>query len=210
MSSDDKKIPAKGDNLETNYNFDIKIPQLTGLKNNDMQETLNNEFKKTMERCSTTVIEAYTENKAANDDYTWSASEALTFRISKKNKKTLSIVFEGVSYNGGAHGMPYRFAYTIDTAGGKVLTLADILKNKNYQNSLQQKINDLRVKNPAMYGDLFSDDMLFGEKGKMIQLPDEKQFYIEDGKLVIFYAPYEIAPYSRGFVTFTIPLNEFY
>ena len=204
ISFDEKTIPAKGDNRETNYNLDIKIPQLTGLKNVPLQETLNNEFKKRMNDRSAAVAKAYAENRAANDDYTWSASESLTFHLSENSAKLLSIVFEGESYYGGAHGLPYRFAYTIDTSGGKLMTLADILKNKNYQSSLQQKINEIRSKNSGMYSELFREDML---GGKMLPLPDEKQFYIEDGKLVIFYAPYEIAPYSRGFVTFTIPLD---
>ena len=37
-----------------------------------------------------------------------------------------------------------------------------------------------------------------------------ENFYLSNGGLVLYYKPYELSYYSRGFVEFTIPYSELY
>lgn len=49
-------------------------------------------------------------------------------------------------------------------------------------------------------------DYVFKEDFKGIKF--NQDFYIDKDNLYIYFSPYEIGPYSAGFITFKIPFSE--
>ena len=56
------------------------------------------------------------------------------------------------------------------------------------------------IKTSSSYSSVYED----GFKG----INENQSFYVDENNLYIYFAPYEIAPYSSGFVTFKIPFEE--
>ena len=133
-----------------------------------------------------------------NPDEVYSCTDEFYYEIIEDNGRVLSLQIEGYIYLGGAHGMPYIYSYNIDYDQGILLTLADIFKTgANYKDILLQRMNDIC--------EIFPDEYEYVTKPDYL---DEESFHFKDGDLVLFYHPYELSSYARGFVEFRIPLES--
>jgi len=56
------------------------------------------------------------------------------------------------------------------------------------------------IKTDPQYSYVYED----GFKG----ITSNQNFYVDEDNLYIYFAPYEIAPYASGFVTFKIPFAD--
>ena len=117
----------------------------------------------------------------------------------KINKNDLfSINLDGYQYTGGAHGIRWRTSITTDLRTGKVLSLGDLFKpGSNYQEVLGQKIRAQITR--------------YGEGASAVDfkgVSDNTNFYITEEVLVIYYQPYEIAPYVYGLPEFLIAIED--
>ncbi|MBQ3471379.1 MAG: DUF3298 domain-containing protein [Clostridia bacterium] len=61
-------------------------------------------------------------------------------------------------------------------------------------------INEQVAEHPDEYAELWEKPV--------IKDTSQTNFYIEDGKLVLYYQPYDLSYYARGFVEFRLPLKE--
>lgn len=119
-------------------------------------------------------------------------------QILKNNDKNLiSLLEEHYVYTGGAHGSTMRYPRNIDTLGNKTVTAEDVFC-EGYEEELNRKIDKIMEENKEEYSDLWEHP----KAGK------DMNFYISDDKLVIFFQPYELSYYARGFVEFPIKLEE--
>lgn len=120
--------------------------------------------------------------------------------LEKYNKNDfLSFVNEQYMYLGGAHGTTSWCPLNADTASGNIVTLDDLFEDKGYRETLNRLITELVEKNPDTYADLW-------EKPE-IKDCHQNDFYITDTDLVIFFQPYTLSYYARGFVEFPIKLE---
>ncbi len=110
--------------------------------------------------------------------------------------KLLSVEQRGYLFTGGAHGNTLYKVSTFDLTTGNELQLADLFKpGSNYL----ERINKIVAKKVAAQPEKF-----FGP----VEVKDGDQFYFDGKVLVITYAPYEVAPYAAGVVTFVIPAGQ--
>lgn len=112
----------------------------------------------------------------------------------------LSIVEESYTYTGGAHGVTARAARNIDFASQKEVRLGDLFAEAGYENTLNRMISEQIAEHPSEYSDLWAK--------AEIKDAHQSDFYISDGNLVIFFQPYDLSYYARGFVEFRLPLEE--
>ncbi|MFD2879201.1 RsiV family protein [Paenibacillus rhizoplanae] len=101
---------------------------------------------------------------------------------------------------GAAHGMPTRIYEHINLRTGKFYTLSDLFKPGS---KYVQKLSDIvgkQIANDPQYSYVFPDTY----KG----ITADQPFYVDAQALYLYFAPYEIAPYSAGFPTFRIPYAE--
>lgn len=112
----------------------------------------------------------------------------------------ISIVEERYIYTGGAHGSTVHIPINIDTVSQKQVKLADLFEDEGYVSTLNRMISECVSENADEYSDLW---------GKAeIKESHQTDFYIEGDKLVIFFQPYDLSYYARGFVEFPLSLEE--
>lgn len=110
----------------------------------------------------------------------------------------ISAVEEQYTYTGGAHGMTMRKSRNIDTSLPAEVTLGDLFAEEGYKETLMRMMRELRESKPDVYGELWAEPVI----------KPEQDFYITDTDLVIYYQPYELSYYARGFVEFPLRLSE--
>ena len=185
---------------ETDYSsVKAEIIELSGLEDEEFEERFNEDVGDSIDSelvaFDTAAAEIADELKMGNK---------CVFQTSwdvKYNKNDfLSLVEERYVYMGGAHGETAWLARNVDIAASKEITLDDLFADSGYVNTLNRLITEQVEENKDEYADLW-------EKPE-IKDSNQTDFYIEDGSLVIFYQPYDLSYYARGFVEFHLPLEE--
>lgn len=171
-----------------NKDYLVYYPQLSGAKDKNKERMINDELKK---------LSNLKEVGSEQLDYSYLGDFNITFY-----KKDL-LVLELWGYNypfGAAHGMPTQIYTHINLKNGNFYELKDLFKkNSNYVKRLSdiiQKQIDEKGEELGVWKDQY--------KG----IKPNQSFYVTEDALHIYFEPYEIAPYSSGFVTFNIPFVE--
>ena len=94
----------------------------------------------------------------------------------------ISVVEEKYIYTGGARGTTVHIPVNIDVSGEKEVKLADLFADS-------EEYKDLWAK-------------------PEIKQEHQTDFYIQDDDLVIFFQPYDLSYYARGFVEFRLDLED--
>lgn len=174
--------------FKPNNNYLVYIPKIYGMENEIMEKAVN---KKLYDLSQIDPVIPY--KKA---DYTYSGDFDVKFF--KKNLLVLSL-YGYQFYYGAAHGMPSQIYPHINLVTGKFYELKDLFKKDvNYVNLLS-KIIKYKIENDPKYRYVYDDVFKKISKNQL--------FYVDENNLYIVFTPYEIAPYSEGFVTFKIPFN---
>ena len=124
-----------------------------------------------------------------------------TFDIKFFKKNFISIELNGSYYVlGSAHPMPVRKAENINLITGKFYILEDLfIKNSPWKEYLNTLIKSM-INFDKEYNYVFKDSFT--------GIDNNQNFYIDEDNLYIYFKPYDIAPYSAGFVTFKIPFTQ--
>lgn len=172
-------------------------------------------------------------NANVGTEYALRMVEDYELRLFCDAKKFVTFRASGYFYEGGAHGYPYMHAETFVRESGKRLTqVLDTTQTQALQPLLMQGISDyLNSWNEGEgYGEgeavtphtvksyLLMDAMVGVGIEKidsladvasdvLVPLPQFTPALTEKG-LLFTYNPYEIAPYSVGIITFTIPYEQ--
>lgn len=148
------------------------------------------------------ALEVYRESKDAGWPGPWSESYEVT------SVKTwggyVSVLMDSYLYEGGAHGMPYREGHVFRLSDGQEVDLSDLTdKTQDDWDKL------LRAG--------FADKIAQGEEAEyyedamdLIKERDMKDtgYYFTETGIVFYLPPYEIAPYSTGYVEVLVPFEE--
>ena len=187
------------DKTEENiYQIEAEIPILMELNHKNIQDEYNDLFRDNILTFIEYTIEMARQNQRDYADVNFPLKEFVG-RVDyeqKNSNQILSIKFNYYQYTGGAHGNPYSLSYNIDLATGEDIKLVDFLEDKKLTLS---QVEDLIRSKIEKESDLyFQDDYGFQS------LDEEQCYYLEDGKLVVYFQPYAIAPYSTGMPEFRI------
>ena len=175
----------------------IELPKIDGLKDEKFEDELNSEYEKRYEE----MLNSYLNNSEKSKNERTKKSELIVKqRVSYNKNNLVSIVSERYEYTDGFNGQSVRYVNNIDTKNNKKLLLADIFNDDAYREMLNQRLEKISL--DEKYSDLW-------ERPKITDKQNE-YFYFTDKGLVIFYPPYELSYYSRGFVEFTIPYEDLY
>lgn len=168
------------------------------------QDFLNTEEIKTIDNICETFLKNYSSFKKANPkiEYFWMME--VRGKNENYNPKILCYSISNVNFMGGAHPNT-KFRYlNFDRRTGKLLTLNDIF-TVGFENKLNSILDKLIRKNYFIKED---DDLR--EKIGLYENKIEfnNNFAITKNGLKFYYNPYEIAPYSVGFLEIIIPYSE--
>ena len=185
--------------------------------------TVSSKDERAAERINSSLAELYVRF-GADAEYTQRVAEdqtdgeqiALSYycapSVTRCDTRVLSAVFDVSQDIGGIHADSTRTSRSYNADNGSLLTLADIAKNEE---QLKTFIKNYVIGLAA--GDDYKEggvSILFDDFESTINdLVDAgANWYFSDGGLVFYANPYDIAPYSRGVLTFEIPysaLEEF-
>lgn len=121
------------------------------------------------------------------------------FNVAENTCCMLSVYTDCYQFTGGAHGSTVRSSETWNPKTGCKLTIKDVCAcpNKEFFCQVKDEIKRQISKNSDNYFENYTElvDQTFSPS----------QFYVEKGKLVIYFQQYDIAPYVTGIPTFKIP-----
>lgn len=172
--------------VKPNKFITIYYPVLSGLQSKDLQDKINHKLKKLFLDPRKDLTK---EDGLSVED---------TFQ-SELLGNILVINRQGYDYNfGAAHGMPFKDTYHIDLSTGKMYSLKDLFyDNADYVDAISkiigQKITEAKKSDNTMYFDDFS------------KISENQSFHLTKDGIIIYFSPYEIAPYSTGMPEFLIP-----
>jgi len=197
-----EEIKDNKDNLELN----LKIPVLSEMKDEKLQQSLNDRFRNLFLQRRDEMLaereemdkELEEENPVANIP----SALASDYKVLYNNNSLLSLYFDKYEFLGGAHGVTYRMPFNIDLRDGSELELSDVFKpDSNYKDVIDKAIQAEIAKNPEGYFEPEID----GFKG----IEDDQFFTLQPDGITIYFQLYDIAPYAAGIPEFKIPFSQF-
>lgn len=173
--------------------------QFSGIKNAEFEKKVNDEIEQSLQ---SNLVAFDSEAASCGDNVRMGNKCVMEIKWEEKYNKNdfISAVEEKYVYTGGAHGNTVRIPKNIDLAAEKEIKLADLFAQKGYENTLNRLINEIISEHPEDYKDLWAKPE--------IKESHQTDFYIEGDKLVIFFQPYDLSYYARGFVEFPIDTDE--
>ncbi len=123
--------------------------------------------------------------------------------------KYLSVYMSGYWYGGGAHGMPSRGQFLFDLTTGQRLGIKDFYKGseEEFKQLIASKVKEDFCKEGKEYYYLAENaDEVYSQAYESAAL-DDRAVFAENGLDFLFY-PYDLGPYSSGFITVHVSYEE--
>lgn len=180
-----------------NINCLIYMPNILEGENKDVEEKIN----KKLEQDSYFSPHSEESSEKITKDDVLEYNYYGDFNINFFKKDFISLNINGSYYVlGAAHPIPLRKTENINLKTGEFYTLEDLfIKNSPWKECLNTLIKAM-INFDKQYDYVFKNSF----KG----ITDNKNFYIDENNLYIYFKPYDIAPYVAGFVTFKIPFSK--
>lgn len=158
-------------------------------------------------RADAESIIAAAEHDYSDDDAWIPYYSQVIFSPTRIDHGVLSLFGMQNSYYGGNHGIQSCTAVNYDLMTGDILTFGSIMHAE------ASKEDFIRIINEKLEG-LTDEYSLFDnyQEGVQYRLGGDENlyedFFFTTTGLNFFFSPYEIAPYSAGYITIEIPYNE--
>lgn len=188
------------DKYKPNINYLIYIPYINGIKNKNVEKDVNSKIRE-MSIFIPPIEEGTSKEFNITSEQVLPYNYYGNFEILFYRGNLLIIDLVGYYYSlGAAHGMPIRKICIIDLVTGKFYKLDDLFKHDTNWKELINEMISKDISSDSKYEYVFPDSF----KGISIN----QGFYLDKDNLYIYFPPYEIGPYSAGFITFKIPFNQ--
>ena len=179
----------------------IDFPILTG--NSPSYESINKIIDSVKAEYMIEIDRMKEEARAYKDEeYFISSGYSVSYSVPYNNNGIVCIVLDGYIYSGGAHGYPLRRTLTFDLDKGTLMNLSDLISGdaKAFTELITDEYKRMYDETPEEY---WSDSPDFVRKDALNM--DNLNYYITEDSICIYYFPYDLASYARGFVEITIP-----
>ncbi len=181
---------------------DLKYPEIQGLKNKEIQNSINNsiqsdimEFSRQMESAAKESAEEAMLTGESFEPFVISSIYEITYN--KHDIISISIVY--YEFINGSHSY-IKTSYNFDLNSGRSLSLKDLFKQgSDYQRVLNSEVRKELIMNREKY----FPDTLENFKG----IGEYHPFYLENGDIVVYFGFHEIAPLESEIPVFKIPFS---
>lgn len=186
------------------FNSNIEIPAIQGLENKGLENSLNGKYFEEGKELYEQFNAEMEEMKANGGGHLGVDSG---YEVKTDNENILSIGRYTVNTVGSSSTtMKYD---TIDKKNGILITLPSLFKDDSYVDRISENIKTQMLEQNKADGDKIYWVAGIEEVSSMKlfdKIPKEQNFYINpEGKLVISFDKYEVAPGYMGVVEFVIP-----
>jgi hypothetical protein len=187
------EVISHGDDLAQ---IQLHLPVIEGIADEDLARRVNDllrdPFLAWAEEITALGHETYEEMGAELPWFPYHLEA--DYEVKYNDGRYFSLTQLGWAFTGGAHGLPVLSSSNLDLVAGQVLTSPqDLALRPDHREIILTEINRQIAARPEDYFDPQVDDF------------QEDAFYLTPEGLVIYYQPYEIAPYVTGIPQFSIP-----
>lgn len=170
---------------------DAKIPQICGLSDN----TLESEMNSRIERFVDGMLEEF--EKAAGE--TGDKSEFSVKTDEYYNRDDFFSATCRIDAKARAKfPKSAQLAVNIDTRLCREVSLSELFSDEGYIDAINAQLENITETEREKYAGLWEKPRLMDNQG----------FFLKEDALVLYYPPYELSYYERGFVEFSVPLSE--
>lgn len=189
---------------EDTFNANIKVPQIQGLGNKELENSLNERYLEENKKLYDEFMEDTKDLKANGGGHLGVDSG---YVIKTDTDEILSIGRYTVNTVGSSST---EFKYdTIDKKNQVLITLPSLFKDNSYIEIISKNIKEQMVANHELdENNVYWAEGIKGQEDMIIfeEILDAQNFYIsEEGKLVISFDKYEVSPGYMGVIEFIIP-----
>lgn len=182
-------IKVTEEKFRPNRDYLVYYPVLDNLESLKVEESVNTKLR--------SMWIDLTIKPADNLDYHYESN----FNIGLNRKNLLVLQETGYDYPfGAAHGMPIMLYVHVDTKSGTFYQLEDLFKGGSDYADVLSGIVEEQIKEHGEEMGVWLDSY----KG----IKPDQPFYLTGDALMLYFTPYEIAPYAAGFPTFSVPYTE--
>lgn len=175
----------------------LEVPGFEKLGTKEFCEEMNTNY----EQFSADLLNSFiTDSDNLSEKRTGKSKLEVKQETKYNNNGLYSLISEIYEYTEGTYGVSKRRVLNVDINNSCVILLEDLFSDDAYIDMLNSKLE--KLSEDSMYSDLWEKPVISDEQNEY--------FYFTDKGLVIFYPPYELSYYARGFVEFTIPYSELY
>lgn len=124
------------------------------------------------------------------------------YQVYYNTKNFVSIVLNHYQYTGGAHGNYFALGFNINMSDAALVSLTDVIQEGKLDllaYECEEAILEKYQANSLFEAGLFENE---------ISIPEDQDFYIIPGAVVLQFDPYEIGPYSMGEIIVEIPFEK--
>ncbi len=179
----------------------IEIPVLEG--DNPAYTWINQELDRLKESYIASSEELAEDARLyASEEFFYPYSYEITYSVQYNDNGVLSFMMDGYIYTGGAHGFPVRDVYTFDLASGTTLSLSDLIATDEtiFGTYVTEEFQRMFEETPEEYW----PDAPETVQRYSTNFYDMNYYIMKDGINIFFY-PYDLGSYARGFVDIFIP-----
>lgn len=184
---------------DKNHEADVKVPEVTGLDSSELEDSLNSKY---LEK-NTKLYKDFMDTIGGD---TSPANLALYTNYKVKVRTEDLLVIEGIKTEIAASGSESVQFDNIDLKNQLMITLPSLFKDDSYRDLISENIKTqmkqkMQKEEGVMYFIKGEDEPSGFDRIK----PDQNFYINKEGKLVISFDEYEVAPGSMGLVEFVIP-----
>jgi hypothetical protein len=189
---------------EDKYKADIKVPEVTGLQNKELERSLNEKYLTENKKLYDQFISDMKNLKEADGGHLGINSG---YVVKTDTDRILSIGRYVVN-TVGSSSTTLKYD-TVDKKNEVLITLPSLFKDDRYMGIISQNIKEQMIEQHKLDRDKFYWVKGIEQKSTVElfeQISKNQNFYISSaGKLVISFDKYEVAPGYMGVVEFVIP-----
>lgn len=189
---------------EDTFNANIKVPQIQGLGNKDLENSLNRRYLEENKKLYDEFMEDVKDLKANGGGHLGVDSGYI---IKTDTDEILSI---GRYVVNTVASSSTKFKYdTIDKENEILITLPSLFRDNSYIEIISGNIKEQMIENHKLdENKIYWAEGIKGQEDMVIfeEILDTQNFFIsEEGKLVISFDKYEVSPGYMGVLEFIIP-----
>ncbi|MDP4181981.1 MAG: DUF3298 domain-containing protein, partial [Bacillota bacterium] len=191
-------IKVKNHYDRINYFTDVEYPEILGISDKATQDNINAEIKKLF-------LTSQAPEEPSDEPENADATNSTTYTVNI-NKNLLLIEKTGYYFpTGAAHGMPSDETYHIDLKTGAVYQLKNLFKSNS---KFTERLTALVAKQIQLNLKITDESLAYTYFDTKPAVGENIGFRINKDCLSVYFAPYDIAAYACGFVTFNIPYGQ--
>jgi len=210
LNKQEQKVTFKTKTFSSNSPYlkaDVKIPVVEGLKDNHYELEMNDIIERNAEKAIKDWEQQAADGakEAKEKNYEFHQYELyINFEVKAQGsaadqpQQVLSFVVNQEGFTGGTSA-PVQYFYNVWNKSEAERVTLEGLFGADYKNMLDKQIREQMAKQPENY---------FADEFKGIDAGQEENFYVKDGKAVIVFPKYSIAPGAVGIPEFSVALPK--